>query len=112
MDLKSFYKTSHYYWLENNLEDFFKKLQIDYYPGIIRCHGDKCYGYRSTWEANDVPFFHGVAIYLLTYERPFDKEVRDTPNGWVPPCQWVIDNYERFKPFLNEIGEPDETESL
>jgi hypothetical protein len=64
--------------------------------GGIVAHGDKCYSYRSEWESKGIPFEHGVAIYLLTYLRPYSKEVRETSNGWVAPKDWVIANYHKF----------------
>ena len=97
---------SHYDWLEQNVEAFFASLNIDpsrANKGFIVAHGDKCYSYRYEWEQAGIPFEHGVAIYFLTYLRPYSEESRETKNGWVPVDQWVIDNYERFKPHLNPI---------
>jgi hypothetical protein len=99
---------NHYQWLDKNLESFWikvtgKTLDESGCAGIVSAHGDKCYGYRMAWEKAGVPFHHGVAIYFLTYIHPFSGEARETPNGeWVDPKKWVADNYERFKPFLNE----------
>jgi hypothetical protein len=94
-------KKSHYDWLEDNLQDFFKKVHINQNNGIIVSHGDKCYSYQKIWEEAGVPFEHGVALYLLSHCSPFDKECRDTENGWVAPMDWVINNYSRFLPYLN-----------
>lgn len=61
---------NHYDWLDENLPAFFSNLGIDLNKrcaGIITAHGDKCYGYKDYWERNGVPFYHGVAIYLLSY---------------------------------------------
>lgn len=89
---------NHYKWLEMNLEAFTKSLGFphDLRPSII-AHGDKCYSYKHKWESNGIPFAHGVAIYLLTYWRPYSMEVRETSTGWVPVDQWIVDNYHRFK---------------
>lgn len=90
---------SHYDWLQKNLSTFFERVGVDFdqNAGIIGAHGDKGYGYRWRWEEHGIPFEHGMAIYLLTYTRPFSHEVRETGSTWVDPAQWVIDNYERFK---------------
>lgn len=93
--------SSHYEWLELNLDEFWvnvfgKNLNDSYNAGIISAHGDKAYGYRREWEEAGVPFNHGVALYLLTYT----KELGDTPK-W-ESGQWVIDNYEKYRPLLNE----------
>lgn len=98
------FSKSHYDWLDENLSTFFEKLNLKV-CGDILAHGDKCYCYRTTWEQVGIPFPHGVAIYLLTYRNPFSSTVRDTINGWVKPDQWVIDNYEKFKPFLPELSD-------
>ena len=89
---------NHYHWLEVNLLDFFRKLpelktQVDsgwLNEGIISAHGDKCYSYRDTWAKAGIPFEHGVAIYLLTYMKPWCNEADN----------WVVDNYSRFKDLL------------
>jgi len=92
---------SHYDWLEDHLQKFFEQAGAKWENnGIIVAHGDKCSSYQTGWEAVGIPFEHGVAIYLLSYISPFNTEVRDTPNGWVPPNRWVVDNYSRFKPLL------------
>jgi len=94
---------NHYTWLDSHFPEFLKKLGIDFNtkcPGIISAHGDKCNGYFSRWESAGIPFPHGVALYLLTYLRPYEDEVRETDKGWVDPCKWVIENYSRFKELL------------
>jgi hypothetical protein len=96
---------SHYNWLSDNLIPFLKSLDVrgaEHCRGYIVAHGDKCYSYRQAWEEAGIPFEHGVAIYLLTYISPFSSESRETTQGWVKPVDWVIDNYERFKPHLGE----------
>jgi hypothetical protein len=96
---------SHYDWLDENLKSFYEKLNIPFVgDGGVTANGDKCYQYRSDWFKAGIPFPHGVAIYMLTYESPFYKEVRSTSEGWVDPSKWVIDNYKRFKLFLNPVS--------
>jgi hypothetical protein len=77
--------------------------------GLISAHGDKCYSYKNFWEQKGISFYHGTAIYLMTYVNPFSETVRQTrsylPEGghidsWVAPDEWVVANYEKFKPFL------------
>lgn len=99
---------NHYQWLNLYFRPFLEKLGLsenilEDTPGLIVAHGDKCYGYKTLWELNGVPFIHGVVLYLLTYLPPWDKEVRNTLTGFVPPSLWVVQNYSKFKPFLNEI---------
>ena len=55
---------------------------------------------QQTWKQAGIPFEHGVAIYLLSYMKPWADECRQTPKGFLSVCQWVINSYEKFKPFL------------
>ena len=97
-------KKNHYDWLEEHLETIFNNLNLDYshHCGIIRCHGDKAYLYRQKWERHSIHFFHGIAIYLLSYVYPYSNECRNTKEGWIPVDNWVVNNYERFKKHLPE----------
>lgn len=98
---------NHYKWLENNLPTFFNAIGLNQYikycDSIITADADKCYSYKSIWQENNIPFYHGIALYLITKISPYNKEVRETVNGWVSPCNWVIDNYNRFKEYLPEV---------
>ena len=98
-------KVSHYNWLDKHLPAFLAKVGIDFNicPGIVSAHGDKCYGYRHRWEEAGIEFPHGVAIFLLSYLSPFDDETRETKDGWVDVCEWVIKNKDRFAPYLPPI---------
>lgn len=99
-------KKSHYDWLHENLDAFTKSLGLPYeYGGYISAHGDKCYSYERRWKDAGIHFFHGAAIFLISYIRPYSEEVRETKNGWVPVETWVVENYERFKPHLPPIVE-------
>lgn len=93
---------SHYKWLEANLNDFWlrvfgKNLEDTMCAGIIGAHGDKAYCYRRDWEHEGIHFYHGVALFLLTYT----KEIGDTPKH--ESCQWVIDNYAKYKDKLPPV---------
>jgi hypothetical protein len=96
---------SHYDYLQQHLPAFFKAvgLRESQAWGMAGAHGDKCYSYRGDWEEAGIPFAQGVAIYMLSYVQPFAWEVRETKKGWVAPGKWVIDNWERFKPFLPPV---------
>jgi len=95
---------SQYDWLEENLQTFFVRVGVLCSNGIISAHGDKCSSYRDLFSKANIPFTHGVAIYLLTYCLPYSSEVRETADGrWVDPSHWVVINYDRFKDFLPPI---------
>ena len=96
--------TNHYEYLERVLPDFFESVGLtwDLYIGIIVAHGDKCYSFRVRFELAGLTFGQGVAIYLLTYCKPFSLESRETKDGWVSPFDWVIDNKDRFLHLLPE----------
>lgn len=96
---------SHYDYLNKHLLNFAGRVGVtsEVTNGIIVAHGDKCYGYRHEWEEGGLHFYHGAAIYLLTYLAPFSQEVRSTDAGWVDPGDWVFDNKDRFLPHLPPI---------
>ncbi len=102
--------TSHYNWLDKNFWKFLENLDHgnlrNWNGGIITAHGDKCYGYRLVWKRNHIPFAHGVALYLLTYMKPWSDEVRESDEGWVDPSSWVITNYKKFIDKLPECQLP------
>jgi hypothetical protein len=86
---------NHYDYLDKNFFDFLRKLglsedTIEGNCGIVRAHGDKGYGYRYFWEEKGIPFHKGMALYLLSYIRPFSKTCRETEKGWVDPGKWVV----------------------
>lgn len=95
---------NHYEYLERVLPDFFESVGLtwDLYPGIIGAHGDKCYSYRSQIEEAGMTFGQGVAIYMLTYCKPYSLESRETKNGWVAPIDWIVENRDRFLHLLPE----------
>ena len=110
-------KVNHYTWLQEcgNWMKFLTALGLQdrYGNGMIGAHGDKCWSYREQWTDAGVPWFHGAALYLLSYCRPYSEEVRDgslvtiTNNGrpWKAVDEWVVENYERFKDKLPPINE-------
>ncbi len=92
---------SHYDYLEAHLDEFSRLLGLPYsLKGLISAHGDKFYGYQDKWEKAGIPFEKGAAICLLTYIIPYSNECRETKNGWVKPCDWVISNKDKFMKFL------------
>jgi hypothetical protein len=103
---------NHYDYLNAHFSEFVSKLKLKQFEHLspeqlknicsklIVDHGDKAYQYQKIWENKNIHFYQGVAIYLLTYEKPFSEEVRKTENGWIDPCKWVIENRERFIEFL------------
>lgn len=93
---------NHYEYLELITEPVFKALGInwDAWCNVIQCHGDKCYGYKSTWKRNSIHFYRGALIYLLSYV--YEDECRQNPQGFVTPVDWVVDNYSRFMSKITE----------
>lgn len=94
---------NHYNWLNDHLLNFFQAIELPgsgpdgwLNRGIIVAHGDKGYCYRYQWADAGIPFEHGMALYLLSYCRPYSQEMRETVNGWVQPVEWVIANYSKF----------------
>lgn len=104
---------SHYDWLGDHLVKFLADVGLDtrwYHEGLIGAHGDKAYSYRDEWEQAGIPFNHGVAIFLLSYCKPFREEVRKTDESgrWINAGDWVRENYSRFKEHLPDPSEEKE----
>lgn len=105
---------SHYDYLDREFMPFYHRIceaegvQPNHAvnEGIIVAHGDKCYSSQNDWEEHGLAFEQGVAIYLLSYIYPWAGEVRDTPKGWVDVKQWVVDNKDRFLPYLSKRNVP------
>lgn len=88
---------SHYNYLDANWTKFAEQVGVkDPSEGMIVAHGDKCYQYKDFWEANNVPFYHGTAIFLLSYCYPFTEEYGERSNV----KKWVVESYDRFKEYL------------
>ena len=86
--------------LKNNFQIFLKNIgqekQVPYAESIIACDADKCESYRVKWELNNIPYKHGVMIYLITKMKPYSSEARET----ISAEDFVIKYYEHFKNFL------------
>jgi len=93
---------SHYKWLDQNFPKFCAKIGVDFETrckGIVTCHADKCYGYESYWkDEHSISFEHGVAIFLLSYLKPWSELSRVDENGkWKNVKIWVAEQYPKFK---------------
>lgn len=91
---------NHYKYLEYYLPILFGELGIEYSARIISAHGDKFYGYREKFNEAGLTFNQGAAIGMLTYVHPYCNECRQTENGWIAPCDWIINNKNRFLKYL------------
>lgn len=101
-------RENHYDWLEKYLPKFMNDIAKDKSTdrcsfennmGIISAHGDKASSYRDFWEKRNIPYIHGVAIFLMSYCWPFSNEVRQI-NDWIPIQEWVVKRYSYFKQFF------------
>jgi len=68
--------------------------------GIIVSDGDKFSQYEYEWAKHGISLNHGGMIYLISKESPYNKECRQTDNGFVYVDEWVIANYQRFLPMI------------
>lgn len=94
---------NHYDWLDRHIETIFRKVGINtniYSRGIVSAHGDKCYSYKQLWSEYNIPFHHGVAIYLIGRCNPFRQETSQDGVYFCDIDKWVVKNYKRFKQFL------------
>lgn len=88
-----------FHWLALHFETFAQRAGVEIVPaGMIDAHSAKSLQYEEEWAENGIPFAHGIAVHFLTYLWPYSDEVRETANGWVDPCDWVVHNYHhRFR---------------
>ena len=99
---------NHYKYLDKMTKKTFEALEINYemlYAGIVVAHGDKCYSYRDYWLENGISFNRGALIYLLSHTSKYRRESRDTPNGWKPVEDWVVESYDKFEDLIISIEE-------
>ena len=103
-----------YKWLEKHFPDFINKIGlkwgIDVNEWIFSAHGDKCPKYY--FDGTGLHEYHGLAIYLLTHIRPYDKECREIEGKWVEgkyvkgvfkkPIDWVFENKDKILPYLSK----------
>lgn len=75
------------------LKNIGKEDQVKYADSIIICDSDKCDQYKQLWKSKNIPFIHGVMIYLITKMRPYCDEARNT----ISAADFVIKYYEEFK---------------
>jgi len=86
----------YYYDYLDSVIDFFwvkvfnKTIDQMWCSGIVSAHGDKCTCHKYEWVNNNIPFYHGALLYLLTYTKIMDKPKHES-------CEWVIENYEKYK---------------
>ncbi len=86
---------SHFAFLDRHFDTILTRMGKEEYiscTGNFVSSGDKYRQYFMLWEHNNVPYFHGAAMYHIL-ELIFPDEARHTTNGWVDPWRWVIENY-------------------
>lgn len=86
---------SHYAFLDQNYNTVLTRMgKADLIPrrGNFSADGDKYHQYKEIWKEHGIPYNHGAVLYHLM-GLLYADEVRNTPNGWIAPHQWVINNY-------------------
>lgn len=89
---------SHYDYLDLIIPIFFKlvfgeQVKPSYYAGLSSAHGDKCCGYKYSWQENGINFYRGALLYMLTYTSELDVEKHKSK-------EWVINNYQKYLPLI------------
>ena len=100
---KELFFDNHYTYLELMVEPlgellFGDKGQWVFNDGMIGAHGDKGYGYRDIWKDAGINHNRGTLLYLLTYTNLLDCD--KSKSG-----EWVVSNYERFLPQIQQLEE-------
>lgn len=78
------------------LKNIGREDQVKYAESIIICDSDKCDQYRYVWEKNNIPYIHGVMIYLITKMQPYCTEARISLSA----SDFVIKHYNDFKDLM------------
>lgn len=91
---------NHYNYLNLVIDSFSKlvfgeKYEFIMNSGMVSAHGDKGYGYHSLREEAGISKERGMLIYFLTYTKLMDDSKHKS-------CQWVIDNYPKYLPMIEE----------
>lgn len=86
---------SHYDYLSEMLNPFWyqvfgKTADQMWQGGMVTAHGDKAYGYKDQWQKHNIPFHHGVLLFLLSYT----KEYGDRPKH--ESVDWVVEVYPKY----------------
>lgn len=94
-------KINHYKWLDKHLNTFWiavfgQTLEEYGFAGVVGAHGDKGSQYKDEWLEQQIPFPHGMALYMLTYTDKMDRPKYES-------AEWVIDNYKWYVDLLPEI---------
>lgn len=85
-----------YKYLTRALPPFLKSIGCpnwNDWDGLVRADGDKCTQYRKDWEARGIPYHEGALVYLMGGISPWSSTVRETPQGWVNPSEWVVERW-------------------
>jgi hypothetical protein len=95
-------------WIDDNFWDFLKELGIhksmfEKYERIIYSKIDLANHYKETFRRDEIPFYHGVCLFLLTYIPPWSAESGDIGDGiYIKVEDWIKSNYDFFKDKLPE----------
>lgn len=93
IDYEFGFRNDHYKYIEKHGKVFSGALGINDVTKSLVAEGDKCRQYKDQWEEAGVPFVIGSMIYIASKESKYANTVRQTDNGFVKPCQWVIDKF-------------------
>lgn len=96
--IKNHFKYLDYVWEDFHTAVFGKSASDSFRGGMVGAHGDKAYCFANAWEEKDIPFFHGVLLYLLTY-------IASEMEGYTKSQskEFVIDKYQYYLPKILEV---------
>jgi hypothetical protein len=94
-----------YAWLEDAMPKILFNLGKPpevwlYASNSARLYAHICHDFRFPWENNDIPFNHGIALFLLSFFEPWLSNSHDAETGEYDPQMWVLANYNRFKEYF------------
>lgn len=94
--------SSHYDYLDTVLPHFWKlvfgkTMDEMWCGGIVSAHGDKAYGYDHTWGEANIPFQHGVMLFLLSYTKQYPEDLLKSESA-----EWVIEQHSHYLPMIKQ----------
>lgn len=100
--------TNYLEYMDKHLPKLFPAFGVDFddvAKSVVNKYSNECVKYRDHWEAAGIHFYHGCALYMLTFIEPYASFCRETPSGWVSPGKWVLELSSDFTDVLKEFTE-------
>lgn len=82
-------------WIRSVAPHFKHVFKVDVTEQLY--HTDKAFQYRDRWAEAGIEYRFGVLLYLMSFCEPYLHSVRQTDEGFVDPCDWVIEQFKESR---------------